>query len=80
MYDWDGERVIVLGGIGQVPIDILCITCSPCKKKSKSFTLCLNARQPGKVSNGLNARQSEMHGTCIFNWFFPLSDLSFLCS
>ena len=30
--------------------------------------LCLNARQPGKVSNGLNARQSE-----IFTEF-PLKD------
>ena len=38
-------------------------------------TLCLNARQPGKVLNGLNARQSEIFTELLSN-FLMVFDVS----
>ena len=41
---------------------------NPKREPARTVLLCLNARQPCKVSNGLNARQSEISTE------FPLKD------
>ena len=46
----------------------------PGSRQPKFYSLCLNARQPGKVLNGLNARQSEIFTEFLLKDSFKLLD------